>query len=132
MPLRPSSLLRASGPATAVLLPRRTRRRTTALVTGGTYAASAAVDPRGLQFVSVDLDGPRTPAWVTRASAPATGTVSWVAGQQLLVPLVRRLPVPGPLAALLYGAALYVADERLAALVERAAAAPEPAPGTTD
>jgi hypothetical protein len=132
MPLRPSSLLRAAGPAAAVLMPSDARRRSRALVTGGTYAASAAIDPHGIQFVSVGMDGPRTPAWVARASTPVTGTVSWVAAQQLLVPAVRRLPVPGPVAAALYGVVLYVADERLAALGRRAAKGPEQAPATTD
>ena len=122
MPLRPSSLLRAAGPAAAVLLPAATGRRGRALVTGGSYAASAAIDPHGIQLVSVDVHDSRIPDWVARASAPVTATVSWVAVQQLLVPAVRRLPVPRPVAAMLYGAALYVADDRLAALTRRAAA----------
>jgi hypothetical protein len=132
MNLRPSSLLRAAGPAAAVLMPGGTRRRSRALLTGGTYATSAAIDPHGLQFVSVNVRGPRTPAWVAGASGPVTGTASWVAAQQLLVPAVRRLPLPGPVAAALYGAVLYAADERLAALGRRAAEAPEQAPATTD
>ncbi len=122
MPLRPSSLLRAAGPAAAMLLPAGAGRGGRALVTGASYAASAAIDPNGIQFVSVDVHDSRTPEWVGRASAPVTATVSWVLVQQLLVPAVRRLPVPRPVAAALYGAVVYAADDRLAALGRRAAA----------
>ncbi len=125
MRIRPSSVLRAAGPAVAVVLP-GTGWRSRALTTGGSYVAGSALDPHGIQFLSMSVDDERLPQWANRASQPVSATVSWVLAQQLVVPSVRRLPLPRPLAAALYAAVLYVADDRLAALakvaVERAAA----------
>jgi hypothetical protein len=137
MTVSTSSLLRAGGATVAVLLPGRIRLRTRVAIAGAGYAAGS--NRAGLQLLSVSLDDDRFPAWVNRAASPVTGTASWLLAQAALLPAVRRLPVPRPVAAIAYGGLVLAADRGVAKAVERArakaatvleqqAATPEPEP----
>ena len=132
MNIRPTSLLRAAGPAAAVALPWGSRRRARALATGSSYAASAAIDPQGISFLSVSLDDERLPGWVNRAALPVTATASWVAVQQVLVPVVRRLPLNPAVAGVMYAGLLYLADHQLATLAQSAQGTAQPSDTATD
>ena len=132
MDIRPSSLLRAGGVAASVVLPARAGWRARAGLTGASYLLSSVVDPTAVEVFSVDLGDDRFPDWVNRAFPQASAVTSWVLAQQVLVPVVRLLPVPRTLAAVALGGAVYAADARLARTVRearaKAAATPEPEP----
>ncbi len=114
MKVRPGAIARGAGVAAACLTSSPTRR-TNALFAG--YAAGWPLNRPGLQlFVVVpDSDEP----W-KRASIPfATSLASWSAVMIVATTAVRRTRLPAPVAALLLGGAVVVADSTLADLADR-------------
>ena len=113
--IRPGSAVRGAGVALACVLPGVPRRAT---VIGSSYAAAWPLDRPGLQFFTVVPDEDEEP-W-RRAVVPVLSSGgSWTLAMSLAVLVVRRLPLPIPLAAVLLGAGIAVADTALEGWAER-------------
>ena len=93
LPVRPSSAALGAGTAAAVLLP----KLPTSLVAATAYSTAQAVDGEVIELMSFTNTGLGDD--VDRAVRTATGTISWVAAHALVVPLLRRLPLPRPIVA---------------------------------
>jgi hypothetical protein len=100
LPLRPSSAVLGLGTATAVLLP----RLPTSLVAATAYSTAQAVDGDVIELMSISGSG--TGADLDRAVRTATGTLSWVGAHAIVVPVLRRLPLPRTFVALASGVAV--------------------------
>ena len=100
LPVRPSSAVLGAGTAAAVLVP----RLPVSLVAATAYSTAQAVDGGVIELVS--LSGAGQGAELDRAVRTATGTLSWVGAQAILVPVLRRLPLPTSLVAVAAGVAV--------------------------
>jgi hypothetical protein len=121
--LRPSSLVRAAGTAATLLAGNPAGLFRTTLLAGGTHLVARELDPAGIQVLTItpDLDinvvdagsGSDGTALDDRAKLAQTvsSTASWVAANVLLARLSRRLPLPRPIKAVLFGAGIYVLDD---------------------
>lgn len=100
LPVRPSSAVLGLGTATAVLLP----RLPTSLVAATAYSTAQAVDGDVIELMSVS--GAGTSEELDNAVRTATGTLSWVGAHAIVVPVLRRLPLPKVLVAVVSGVAV--------------------------
>jgi hypothetical protein len=133
--IRPGSAVRGAGVALACFSPRLPGR---ARVVLASYAAGWPLDKPGLQVFVVVPDEDEEP-W-RRAVVPlATSGASWTALMVVAASAVRRTALPAPVAAVLLGGVVTVADSMLADLGERvkakaaaAAAARDAAASSTD
>jgi hypothetical protein len=115
----PGSLLRGAGAGVAVLLPGRPAR---VGVLVASYAVGWFVDPKGFQVLS--LTGKEDAGPVLRVGPPLlTATASWTGAQLGLGALVRRTPVPSPVAALGYALLVAWADSVVGAAAQLPTAA---------
>lgn len=120
MKVRPGAMARGAGVAIACLVSGPSVR---SRVLFAAYAVGWPLDKPGLQvFVVIpDTDEP----W-KRATVPfATSVTSWSTVMLLATTAVRRTRVPAPLAAVVLGGGVVVADSLLADLGERRQAAAE-------
>ena len=107
LPVRPSSAVLGLGTATAVLLP----RLPISLVAATAYSTAQAVDGDVIELMSVS--GAGTSEELDSAVRTATGTLSWVGAHAIAVPLLRRLPLPRSLVAVVSGVAVAKLNEVL-------------------
>jgi hypothetical protein len=117
----PSSVVRALGPATALLVPRWVPARLAALAAGD--VAARRVGTPGFTIVSIVPARGTTFPLPKRIGAEAAGVLGWVAAGSALVAGADRLPVPRPVRALLAGTLVFVADVQARAAADRARAA---------
>lgn len=130
--LRLSSLVRAAGTAATILSGRSPGLIRTSVLAGGSYLAAREVDPAGLQIVSFTprgdinvISGGTGKASDDEAELVQliTSTASWIGANLMLAKLARVLPWSRPVTAVLVGAGVYVADDAMSGLVEKALAA---------
>jgi hypothetical protein len=72
--------------------------------------AARRVGRPGFQFVELAPGQGKESPPAKAAAAEAAGVAGWVGVTSLLVAVAGRLPIPRPVAGLLLGAAVYVAD----------------------
>jgi len=110
--IRTGSLVRGAGVALGCLLPGLTNR-TRAVV--ASYGAGWPLDRPGIQvFVVVPEDDAED--WQKAVVPFVTSAASWTVVMTAAATLLRRTPLPVPLAAVLLGGAVAVADSALADL----------------
>ena len=114
LPVRPSSAVLGAGTAAAVLVP----RLPVSLVAATAYSTAQAVDGDVIELMSIS--GSSMGEELDSAVRTATGTLSWVGAHALVVPVLRRLPLPRPLVALASGVAVAKLNEVLLDKVEQA------------
>jgi hypothetical protein len=134
--VRTGSAMRGAGVALACLLPRLPDR---ARVVAASYAAAWPVDRPGLQVIGVIPDE-HVERWKRAVLPLATSGASWTALMLVGVSAVRRSALPAPVAAVLLGGVVTVADSlaadfgarvkarAAAAAMARDAASSEPRP----
>ena len=114
LPVRQSSAVLGAGTAAAVLVP----RLPISLVAATAYSTAQAVDGDVVELMSIS--GSSMGEELDSAVRTATGTLSWVGAHAILVPVLRRLPLPRTLVALASGVAVAQLNEMLLAKVEQA------------
>lgn len=107
LPVRPSSAVLGAGTAAAVLLP----KLPTSLVAATAYSTAQTVDGDVIELMSISGSGMGED--LDRAARTATGTLSWVGAHVIVVPVLRRLPLPRTLVALGAGVAVAQLNEVL-------------------
>jgi hypothetical protein len=117
LPVRPSSAVLGIGTATAVLLP----KLPTSLVAATAYSTAQAVDGDVVELMSISGSGMGED--LDSAVRTATGTLSWIGAHALLVPVLRRLPLPRSVVALACGVAVAKLNDALLDKVRGARAA---------
>ncbi len=107
LPVRPSSAVLGLGAATAVLLP----RLPASLVAATAYSTAQAVEGDVIELMSVS--GVGRSEELGNAVRTATGTLSWVGAHVILLPVLRRIPLPKTLVAVVSGLAVTRLNEVL-------------------
>jgi hypothetical protein len=132
--LRLSSLIRGAGTAATILSGKSPGLVRTSVLAGGSYLAAREVDPAGLQIVAFTPSGDvniisggtgRTADDQAQLVQVVSSTASWIGANLLLAKVARVFPWSRPLTAVLLGAGVYVLDDALSGLVEKAVAARE-------
>lgn len=133
MTIRPSSVVRAVGPALAALMPRSRAGLTGQVVAlAVTDAAARQIDPHGIGLVTITPDKGKSFTPAQEIASRALPTAIWVVLWLFLERAVAKLPVPRLLRAPLVGGTLYVLDGVMSDLVARAESAASSVPDDGD